>query len=125
MDFINHKTAAKALVETQYVFALDGSGWMKGERWNQLIVSVKNILSHLGISPNNKASIVVFNDTAKIIFENRDPSMINVNCLNMPGGVTTPAAPFKAANEIFQRYLGRMCLYFIYVSDGDGDHPAA
>lgn len=43
----------------------------------------------------------------------------------MPGGGTVPAAPFKAANEIFERYLGRMCLYLIYVSDGEGAHPTA
>lgn len=73
MDFISYKAAtdkalAKVEVETQYVFALDGSGSMQGEKWNQLLVSVKNILSHLSKSRNNKASIIVFNDTAKIIF---------------------------------------------------------
>lgn len=74
MDFINYEAATKALakveVKTQYVFALDGSGSMQGERWKQLIMSVKNILRHLSKSGNNYASIVVFNDTAKIIYEN-------------------------------------------------------
>ena len=52
--------------ETQFIFAIDGSGSMAGQKWSEQLESLRNILVDLSASPNNHISIVVFASNATI-----------------------------------------------------------
>lgn len=74
--------------ETQFIFAIDGSGSMSGQKWIDQLDSLKDILMGLGASQNNHISIIVFDSNATIYCENRDASSINVPAISFPGGGT-------------------------------------
>lgn len=111
--------------ETQFVFAIDGSGSMQGTKWAEQIDSLKKILVDLSGSPNNHVSIIVFESKAAIYCENREASSINVHGIQFPDGGTEPSAAFGKANQVMTCYSGKMNLYFVYISDGDGPHPTS
>lgn len=104
--------------ETQFVIAIDGSSSMNGVKWREQLDSLRKILSDLSSNPSNHVSIVVFDSRATVFCENRGASSINVNAIQYPGGGTSAAEAFNQANVIMKRYLARMSLHFVYLSDG-------
>jgi hypothetical protein len=83
---------------TEYIFAIDGSGSMEGQPWNDQLTSLKSILSSISTDPTNKTSILVFNTSCIPFCIHKDPSKIDVSQIPFPGGGTTPDPAFiKAA----------------------------
>jgi hypothetical protein len=97
---------------------------MSRAKWVDQLASLKTILVDLSMNPKYRVSIIVFNTKATVFCKNREASSINVNAINFPGGGTYPGAAFGAANEIMNEYVGMMNLYYTYISDGIGPHPA-
>lgn len=122
IEFSNSSTNVP---ETQFVFAIDGSGSMNGTPWHDQLESLKKILVDLSNSQNNHVSIIVFQSNATIFCENRDAATININAIPFPGGGTEPSAAFSQANKIMANYFNKMNLYFTYITDGEGSHPTA
>lgn len=111
----------------QYAIAIDGSGSMTGQKWADQLKSLKEILRDLSGDPTNRVSIVVFTDDPNIIYENAMPSTIDVNTIRFPNGATVKEAiaAFTGGATVLRKYCTTMNMYFAYLSDGHGTHPAA
>ena len=69
----------------------------------------------------------MFTDDPNIIYENAMPSTIDVNTIRFPSGATVKEAiaAFTGGATVLRKYCTTMNMYFAYLSDGHGTHPAA
>lgn len=104
--------------ETHYIIAIDGSGSMQGNRWNELIGSLRNIFGVLSKVQNNYVSVIVLTGGASLKWQKRPPQELNVDTIQYPGGGTTFGPTFASANQLLTNDVGQMNLRFILISDG-------
>jgi hypothetical protein len=96
---------------------------MGGNRWTEQITALRNILKDLSAISLNRVSLLVFNTKPIYCIDNSKISDVNLNEIKFPGGGTIPAAAFIGGNAIMKKYIGKANLYFIYITDGDGEYP--
>lgn len=86
MKFVKANTvsAQNVLVvePTHYIFALDDSGSMEGEKWQNLMFAFGTAIDKIKSIPNSEAnikiSILVFNSRCRNVQTNVSPSKVNL-----------------------------------------------
>jgi hypothetical protein len=55
------------------------------------------------------------------------PHDIDVNTIQFPSGATVyeAVAAFRGGIKVIKDFVGKMNIYFVYISDGHGVHPTA
>lgn len=109
-----------------YIFALDESGSMRGERWANLLTSFRETINKLKEQDagrkDNKVSLIKFESNARMVCENQSPDQIDTN-LECKGGGTEFDPPFIMAADIATKYIEHATVIFIFMTDGCGSYP--
>lgn len=90
----------KILSNIHFILAVDESGSMSGKPWNDLLVSLNQLVERIKKMENSnnlyRISLIKFNDNATLVFENQAPNKVNIN-IPYSGGNTSFDPPFNLA----------------------------
>lgn len=104
-----------------YILMLDDSGSMSGKPWQDLKNATKEFLEKLTKTknPGDKISCVIYNSTAKVVFEEETPSSKLDSKIKMTSGGTRYAAALCHAKNISKKTHTKYTqLVYYFMSDG-------
>jgi uncharacterized protein YegL len=131
MTYVTHNSSLKVTHQSfHYILLLDGSGSMKGQRWNHLIEAVKEFLKRrTELATNDRITIIVFTESAKIIYLNKEIRDIDVKDIIFPAGNTSFGAAFRCVDDCISAFKKlessdsvHESFAIIFMSDGNGDY---
>jgi len=107
--------------QTYYIFAIDSSASMSGQKWTDLQNSLKKTLGEISkLNTNNKATILNFSSDAMIEFEGVSPLTINVGSLRFQNGSTNFEKALLAGLNIMKKNTSQNYV-MIFMTDGEPD----
>ena len=126
VDFNKAEEQAK-LTPIHYIFAIDASGSMYGEAWNNLLTSFKCTIGRIAELDKEKdrirVSVLSFDHSLHQIDENVRPGEVTMNLQCAGGEGITFEKPFQKAAEYANKYIEDAIIGFIFMTDGKDDYP--
>jgi hypothetical protein len=114
---------AKFAKPSNYIFMIDSSGSMSGDRWTDLKKSLKETLGKISsMNRDNKVSIINFSSIAQIAYENTPANSISVDVLNFSRGGTDFPKAFAAGFELMKK-VKQENIVLIFMTDGEAGYP--
>jgi uncharacterized protein YegL len=132
MTYVTHNSSLKVTHQSfHYILLLDGSGSMAGQRWKDLMEAVEKFLKRrTELATNDRITIIVFTDSAKVAFFNKEIHDINVEDIKFPAGNTSFSAAFECVYDSITIFRGQASsgsvhesFAIIFMSDGESRYP--
>ncbi|CAF2083948.1 unnamed protein product [Rotaria magnacalcarata] len=132
IKYVTHNTAQKIVPEPfHYILLLDGSGSMKGEKWNDLMKAVKEFLKlRNALKVQDRITIIVFSERTEIVYSDERIQDINVDRILYHGGGTSFHFAFECVNKCITQTKQKILpnsVYancaIIFMSDGAAPYP--
>ncbi len=108
-----------------YIFVVDSSGSMYGQKFEDLKVALKNAIDEVGkANPNNRVSVINFSsDAEKSCSYHQDPKKLKFSLeLKQLGGGTNFGKAISASLEAMQSLTSKHFV-LIFMSDGIASYP--
>jgi len=111
------------LKPTSYIYMIDTSSSMKGDKWKELKASLKVTLEKIGtLNPENRVTILNFSKSVIIDYQNADSNAINVESLKFQSSGTKFNVVFKSALEQLKS-ITKNDIVLVFMTDGDDSYP--
>jgi uncharacterized protein YegL len=106
-----------------YIYMIDSSSSMKGEKWQDLHVALKETLGSINtLNQNNKVTIINFSSSAHLDYRDVPPNSVNLEVLRFQCGGTNFAAAFQLALSQMKLVL-QNDIVLIFMTDGEDSSP--
>jgi hypothetical protein len=113
---------------THYIFALDDSGSMYGQKWSDLMTSYKTAIEAIrkigNAETSIKVSVLIEGSTCQLFQENSTPKNVNLNVIPRMSG-NNFADTFGKACNLMTKYVGSAKIKYIFMTDGGCGYPSA
>jgi len=113
--------------ETHFIFVLDASGSMSGERWQTLLQAIRSFIKTKmnASSLAHTMSCIVFNSEAQVQVPQSPLSLSNVNLLRFTSGGTSFQAALQQVTDVLNGCPDDSINVIVFMTDGNGDYPEA
>jgi len=113
----------KSAKPSNYIFMIDSSSSMKGERWDELKVSLKTTLGKISfMNPNSSVSIINFSSEACIAYKNAPANSISVDVIDFYCRGTNFSTAFAAGFELLKEEKQNN-IVLLFMTDGEAPYP--
>lgn len=113
----------KQALPKNYIYMIDSSGSMHGDRWKDLLNSLKKTLGQIcAINTNSKVTILNFSSSVKDEYVSAAASSINVEALTFQGQGTNFEAAFIRGFEHIKKITSND-IVLVFMTDGEDSYP--
>jgi uncharacterized protein YegL len=132
MKYVTHNSLPGVIYQSfHYILLLDGSGSMSGQSWEDLMKAVKEFLKRrTKLASKDRITVIVFEDSAKVVFSNKEIHDINVKDIKFPSGGTSFSAAFERVNRSISAFRDEASpdsfhesFAILFMSDGEDNYP--
>eukprot|EP00347_Sterkiella_histriomuscorum_P007511 403348639 len=128
IKFIRAEHVSRNFQEIHYILLLDTSGSMEGQRWDELMKSVRAFMEAVTdntlIQKHSKVTTVTHNDYVQEIFEDKIPDMKLLDQIKFVDGGNDFAEPLKYMKKCMNKYIDNYDKFVVcFMTDGQDRVP--